>query len=76
MRADADGHSAPVPVLRTIYESSIGNLPRAIREIDFVYVYDNSGWGVTPKVLLQAGNGEVVYLAEQIPDWLARTLGR
>ena len=75
MRADAGGHSAPESALRTIYESSIRNLPRAILEIDFVHVYDNSGWGITPKVLLQAENGEVIYLAEEIPDWLARTLG-
>ena len=51
MRADSGGHSAPEPVLRTIYEWSIGNLCRAILEIDFVHVYDNSGWGVTPNVL-------------------------
>lgn len=76
MRADAGGHSAPESVLRTIYESSIRNLARAILELDFVYVYDNSEWGVTPKVLLQAESGEAVYLAEQIPDWLARTLAR
>jgi predicted ABC-type ATPase len=73
MRADAGGHSAPESVLRAIYESSIRNLPRAIHEMDFIHVYDNSQWGVTPRVLLQAENGEVVYLAEQIPDWLART---
>jgi predicted ABC-type ATPase len=63
-------------VLRTIYESRIGNLPRAILESDFVHVYDNGGWGITRKVLLQAENGEVIYLAEEIPDWLARTVGR
>jgi predicted ABC-type ATPase len=74
MRADAGGHSAPESVLRTNYESGIGNLPRAILEIDFVRVYDNSGWDVTPKVLLQAENEEVIYLAEEIPDWLARTV--
>ncbi len=45
MRADAGGHSAPVPVLRAIYESSIGNLPRAVQEMDLIYVYDNSEWG-------------------------------
>jgi len=76
MRADAGGHGAPEPVLRTIYESSIGNLPRAILEIDFVHVYDNSGWGVTPKVLLQAENGEVIYVADEIPDWLSGMVGR
>jgi predicted ABC-type ATPase len=72
MRAEAGGHSAPESILRTIYESSVGNLPRAIQEMDLLHVYDNSGWGVTPKVLLQAEQGEVVYLADQIPDWLAR----
>jgi predicted ABC-type ATPase len=36
MRADAGGHSAPETLLRAIYESSINNLARAIREIDFI----------------------------------------
>jgi len=75
MRADAGGHSAPESVLRTIYTASLRNLARAIREMDFVHVYDNSTWGVTPSVLLQAESGEVVYLAEDIPDWLAIALG-
>ena len=42
--------------------------------MDFVHVYDNSGWGVMPRVVLQAENGEVIYLAEHIPDWLAKVL--
>jgi predicted ABC-type ATPase len=58
MRADAGGHSAPESVLRSIYESSIRNLPRGIREMDFVYVYDNSAWGATPTVLLQSEAGQ------------------
>jgi len=48
MRADQGGHSAPEAVLRKIYESSMSNLARAIREMDFIHVYDNSGWGVPP----------------------------
>jgi len=76
MRADAGGHSAPEPLLKSIYEASIANLTRAIREMDLVYVYDNSQWGIIPEVLLQAESGEVVYLAEDIPDWLARVLGQ
>ena len=43
--------------------------------MDFVHVYDNSTCGLTPSVLLQAESGEVVYLAEDIPDWLAIALG-
>ena len=62
-------------MLRAIYEASIKNVPRAIQEMDFVHVYDNSAWGLTPTVLLQAEGGEVVYLAEDIPHWLAKALG-
>lgn len=76
MRADAGGHSAPEALLKSIYEASIGNLARAIREMDLVYVYDNSRWGIMPEVLLQAEGGEVVYLSEDIPEWLARVLGQ
>jgi len=76
MRADAGGHSALESVLKAIYESSIRNLPRAIREMDFIHVYDNSRWGIAPTVLLQAEGGEVVYLAEHMPAWLAKVLGQ
>lgn len=74
MRADAGGHSAPESVLRPIYEASIRNVSRAIREMDFLYVYDNSRWGVTPSVLLQAEKADVVYLADDIPKWLEAAL--
>src|SRR5271166_4471510 len=60
MRADAGGHSAPERLLKSIYEASIANLARAIREMDLIYVYDNSQWGLMPEVLLQAERGEVV----------------
>jgi predicted ABC-type ATPase len=76
MRADRGGHSAPEPILRGIYESSIANLPRAIREMDLIYVYENGEWGKTPAMLLQAEQGEVVYRAERIPQWLAGSLAR
>ena len=74
MRADRRGHSAPESALRRIYEASIENLPRAIREMDFIHVYDNSGWGACPKVLLQAESGETIYKADEIPVWLIKAL--
>ena len=42
--------------------------------MDLVYVYDNSRWGTTPSVLLQAEDGEILYLAENTPDWLMAVL--
>jgi predicted ABC-type ATPase len=74
IRADRGGHSAPESLLRRIYDSSVGNLPRAIREMDYIYVYDNSRWGRTPVVLLQAEKGEIQFQAENIPSWLANVI--
>jgi predicted ABC-type ATPase len=74
MRADKGGHSAAEPVLRGIYESSIANLPRAIREMDLIYLYENGGWGETPELVMQAEHGEVVFRAERIPNWLVGSL--
>jgi len=76
MRADMGGHSAPVSILQAIYESSIGNLPRAVREMDLIRVYDNSGWGASPALMLQAEKGEIIYRAAKIPAWLMETLSR
>ena len=74
IRADKGGHSAPEPVLRAIYEASMSNLPRAIREMDKITVYDNSLFDTSPRILLQAVNGEILFAAEQIPDWLELAL--
>ncbi|HME05775.1 MAG TPA: zeta toxin family protein [Bryobacteraceae bacterium] len=74
MRADKGGHSAPEPVLRSIFEASIRHLPRAIREMDFIHVYDNSVWGGAPTVILQAESAEIIYLAEEVPAWLKGVL--
>jgi predicted ABC-type ATPase len=74
IRADRGGHSAPESVLRGVHDASINNLPRAIREMDFIYVYDNSRWGLTPATLLQAEKGEIRYRADVTPAWLARVL--
>jgi predicted ABC-type ATPase len=74
IRADRGGHSAPEAVLRSIYDSSLRNLARAILEMDAMAVYDNSEPDAVPRVLLQAEGGNVVYVAEQCPEWLERAL--
>lgn len=74
MRADRGGHSASGSVLASIYESSIANLGRAIREMDFIRVYDNSHFGTAPAVMLEAEKGEIIYRAERIPAWLTGLL--
>jgi predicted ABC-type ATPase len=74
IRADKGGHSAPESVLRGIYEASIRNLGRAIREIDLLRVYDNSGWGKAPNLLLESRAGRIVFRLDLLPDYLAELM--
>jgi len=74
IRADKQGHSAPESVLWGIYDSSLRNLARAIREMDAIAVYDNGEQDTVPRVLLQAEGGHVVYIAGQHPEWLEKAL--
>ena len=73
-RADAGGHSASEAVLSETYKSSLANLPRAILEIDEVWVYDNSQAGGPPKLVLQSDKGVIQYLVDDPPDWLTTIL--
>jgi predicted ABC-type ATPase len=72
IRADKGGHSAPEAILRGIYLASISNLARAIRETDALRVYDNSGWGTPPKLVLESKDGNVIYRDANPPEWLRR----
>jgi len=74
MRADMGGHSAPESILRDIYDSSLANLGRAVCEMDFIHVYDNSHFGAAPAVMLQAEKGEIIYRADRTPAWLTAAL--
>lgn len=73
-RADAGGHSASETTLRSIYEASLRNLPRAVAEMDHVWAYDNSVTGAHVQVVLESTHGEIRYLADPAPSWLARAL--
>jgi predicted ABC-type ATPase len=69
-RAFAGGHSAPADQLQKIHEASLRNLPKAIREMDRVQVYDNSAPDRRPKRVLSAQSGKVTYLHPSPPEWL------
>ena len=72
IRADAGGHSASETTLQRIYASSLANLPRAMAEMDDLWVYDNTKVGGPPKLLLEAEKGRICFFLEDLPDWLAR----
>ena len=71
-RADAGGHSASETTLRRIHDSSLGNLPRAVEEVDELWVYDNSKLGGPPRLVMEAKAGAIVFVEDPPPVWLAR----
>ena len=74
IRADAGGHSASERILRSIYEASIQNLGRAIREMDSLRVYDNSPLDASHPLVLEARDGEICFMSRDPPRWLAVAL--
>jgi len=75
IRADKGGHSAPEAVLSGIYEASISNLARAIRQMDTLRVYDNSEWGTPPTFVLESNAGNLLYRVASPLGWLEMILG-
>ena len=69
-RADAGGHSASEAALSEAYKSSLANIPRAILEMNDVWVYDNSQVGGPPKLVLQSEEGAIRFLTDDPPGWL------
>jgi predicted ABC-type ATPase len=73
-RGQLGGHSAPVEQLFRIYEASLANLPRALREMDEVRVYDNSSPGAEPAELMVCIEQSIVRRSPDIPGWLVDAL--
>jgi len=74
-RSELGGHSAPPERLREIYQASLKNLPRALKEFDSVAVFDNSNMGNRlPYMVLATEHGQFISLAEQLPGWIIRAL--
>jgi predicted ABC-type ATPase len=79
-RADLGGHSASEETVRDIRSKSLGNLPRVFNElgksIDFFDIYDNSAFGVAPKLVATFIGRWVTFLAAELPAWMDEALGQ
>jgi len=74
-RAEGGGHSAPPERIREIYESSLRNLPQALREFDHVIVRDNTDERVgVPSRIFETIDGAVTEIAENTPQWIEKAL--
>jgi predicted ABC-type ATPase len=75
-RADTGGHSAPEATLLSVHRLSLANLPRAVAEMDDLWVYDNSPVGGPPRLILESEKGAIRFLCDDPPDWIAPAMER
>jgi predicted ABC-type ATPase len=77
-RAYQGGHSGSEDTVRDIRAKSLSNLPRVLHElgktIDILDIYDNSAFGIPPKLIATFQAREVTFLDPQIPAWLNEAL--
>jgi len=77
-RAVLGGHSGSEDTVRDIRAKSLAHLPRALHElgktIDILEIYDNSAFGIPPKMIAAFQGRQIVLLDAQIPPWLVQAL--
>jgi predicted ABC-type ATPase len=80
IRARIGDHSASESTLRSIYQSSLANLPAAPdptnSRIDDIQIYDNTAFNQPPRLVLESVNGLITREAENFPAWLRTALNR
>jgi len=62
------GHFIPDNDVRRRYATSVANAAEALRLADIANFYDNSG--NSPRLILTANAGVIVWQAEPTPEWL------
>jgi predicted ABC-type ATPase len=79
-RADLGGHSGSEDTVRKIRSTSLDNLPRVFDElgktIDLFDLYDNSAFGMPPKLIASFLGREISFLASELPAWMDEALGQ
>ncbi|MGA3264338.1 MAG: hypothetical protein ABSC47_09880 [Terracidiphilus sp.] len=79
-RADLGGHSGSEDTVREIRSKSLGNLARVLDElgktIDLVDLYDNSAFGMPPKLIASFLGRAITFLESELPAWMDEALGQ
>jgi len=64
------GHDVPIPKIISRYFKSIANCAAVAREIDRLYLYDNSVDGALPRLVARASNGKIIRRYGPEPAWI------
>jgi len=70
MRVLQGGHDVPTEKLSARFDRTLKNLHRAIRELPFVYVFDNSDLGQPFRKVAEFENGKPARVSRPVPGWL------
>jgi predicted ABC-type ATPase len=63
------GHEVPISKIISRYAKSITNCAAVSKEVDRLYVYDNSQEDAVPQLLFRASSGKLVKQYENCPNW-------
>lgn len=75
MRVSQGGHDVPTEKLISRYPRSLANLQSAIRALPHVLVFDNEDLGDPFRKVAVFENGQRLWVAKSLPEWLRRILG-
>lgn len=64
------GHDVPIAKIISRYFRSIANCALVAREVDRLYLYDNSIEGEEAKLVLRAAEGRIIRLYQEPPAWM------
>ena len=76
MRVLQGGHDVPTEKLVARFDRTLDNLHRAIRELPFVQVFDNSDLRHPFRSVAEFRYGQIVSVSRPVPDWLKLSAGR
>jgi len=65
------GHDVPIPKIIGRYYKSIANCAAVAREVERLYLYDNSVDGEDARLVLRAARGVIVKEYREPPAWMA-----
>jgi predicted ABC-type ATPase len=74
MRVTQGGHDVPTAKLKTRYPRTLANLAHALREIPYVWVFDNDDLRTPFRLVGVYENGRAVKLNKPVPGWLRKSM--
>lgn len=69
------GHDVPIPKIIARYYKSIANCAAVAREVERLYLYDNSVEGADATLVLRAARGAITKVYREPPAWMAPIVG-